>query len=114
MQVPRRRAMPWIAVIVVIIIAILVIWTTAGLAQDHDATRAARSAMAKSLDPIKGRFHHVHGMTLKLHCGTCHVLDRPDALVESSLAGADMPGRVDRRACLGCHRTSARPSWSDR
>ncbi len=114
-QASRRRATPWL-VAIVLIIAALGVWTSAGLAQDDDSTRTARSAMAKSLDPIKGRFHRVHGMTLKLNCGTCHGTDGPDALVERKPDGAaaDTPGRVDRWACIGCHKASAKPVWSSR
>lgn len=114
-QASRRSTTPWL-VAIVLIIAALGVWTSAGLAQEDDSTRAARSAMAKSLDPIKGRFHHVHGMALKLSCGTCHESDGPDALVERKpdAAAGDMPGRVDRRACIGCHKSSAKPVWSGR
>jgi hypothetical protein len=110
----RLGAGLWIAVIV-LVIGVVGVWTTAGLAQDDDSTRAARNAMAKSLDPIKGRFHRVHGMALKLHCGTCHASDQRDALIEGKVDPvAEMPGRVDRTVCAGCHKSSVRPGWSDR
>jgi hypothetical protein len=120
----RRRIVARCIVAVVLIIAMLGVWMSAGLAQSDDSARAARSAMVKSLDPIKGRYHQVHGMTLKLHCGTCHVSDRPDALVEGEPPGQDgasgqpvaaaMPGRVDRGACIGCHKAGARPAGADK
>jgi len=123
--VRRRRLVTQCVVAAVLIIAMLGVWTRAGLAQtDDNSARAARSAMVKSLDPIKGRFHRVHGMTLKLHCGTCHVSDRPGALMDSEERGKEsasgrpvattMPGRIDRAACVGCHKAGARPAGADK
>ncbi len=101
-QASRRSTTPWL-VAIVLVIAALGVWTSAGLAQDDDSARAARGAMARSLDPIKGCFHQVHSMTLKLNCGTCHESGGPDVLLERNIDGAapDVPMRVDRWACLG-------------
>jgi len=117
----RQRGILRCVAVVVLAIAILGVWMSAGFAHEDDSTRAARSAMVKSLEEIKGRFHRVHGMTLKLQCGTCHASDRLDALVEGGTArnrpaavAREVRGPVDRTVCLGCHRTSARPAWADK
>lgn len=108
-----RRLLIRVVRAIAVIIGIFGIWTSAGLAQGEVSARTARDAMVQTLDPIKGHFHRVHGMTLRLGCGTCHEADRPDTLIDrtTALTTAGGTARAERRACVGCHKGAAKPVW---
>jgi len=57
----------------------------------------------------EGRFHKIHTTVLGLNCETCHAgteyqADFITMRKYEADAGAS-PGRLDRGACLGCHKT---------
>lgn len=55
------------------------------------------------------RYHKIHAEVLGLECATCHTKanDMPtsQAIFSAQDVSPQAPGPVDRRACLGCHRT---------
>jgi hypothetical protein len=67
----------------------------------------------KSLDPAKGDFHRLHTRKLKMTCSGCHSAESKDILFlrRNDVVPAAMPGQVDRKVCLGCHNSPAKPSW---
>jgi hypothetical protein len=84
------------------------------VAADDAAKKPAAKPMAaaKSLDPVKGRFHQAHNQKLKMACDACHAPQLTDVLF---LRGAEVsmegPGPVDRGVCLGCHQAPAKLTW---
>ena len=99
---------------IVVAISAASLLATAGFAQQpaQQQTRpAARTVM--SLDPVKGKFHRVHIRKLKMSCGTCHSDQSNDVLFlrRNDVVPAAMPGQVDRKVCLDCHKSPRKPSW---
>ena len=108
--------------LLVAVIAIVGLWASSGLAQSSgaapatDVARPKRAVVIKSLDPIKGRFHRMHANRLKMNCASCHGAGEPDVLFlrRNDVVPAAMPGQVNRKICLTCHKAPAKPTWYGR
>ncbi len=58
------------------------------------------------------RYHKIHTGVLGLECASCHI-SQPDTAQDVFTAqdvSPQAPGPVDKRACLGCHRSGAATS----
>ncbi len=77
-------------------------------------------AKNKKQTPSLDTYHDIHEDKVGLDCEACHIGDKyPDYDLllskykfEKAVANDDMPGVVDRYACIGCHRKgSVGPEW---